>query len=225
MRNWEKEVSHALENTKFPASDREEISRELASYLEDLCGDARSRGLDESAATKYALDQLYEDARLGPKLRRARQENIMNDRTKGLWLPGCVSLIAIVICLVVCETLGVRPYIAGHFGSAANYSPVEIFPWLCVLPFLGAASAYFSRRAGSRPALRVTAGISPALVFLTGIVIVVPLSFAINGMPATNAIMPSLGGGILSIVVIPGLTLLLGVLPFLRDSNAKQRIA
>ncbi|HKF52880.1 MAG TPA: hypothetical protein VKB26_11250 [Candidatus Acidoferrales bacterium] len=225
MLDWQSEASRKLENTNFSSFEREEVARELASYLEDLFNEARRCGLDEAAAIQNALNELYQDARLGTKLGRARKENIMNDRTKGLWLPGSVILVVTVVCLVICEIFGVQPYIAAHFGSAANYSRVEIYPWLLVLPFLGAASAYFSRRAGSGCALRVTAGIFPVLVFFVGIVIVVPLSFGINGVKATAETFPSLAAGVLSIVVIPGLALLLGVLPFLRDSNANRRIA
>ena len=226
MADWKSEASRRLEHAKFSDSERDEISRELAGYLEDLCSDARSRGLDERAAVEHAIAELHQDARLGVKLHRARKENTMNDRTKGLWLPGLFSLTASVVSLAIFEIAGLRPDLLGHFGSVVNYSPVMIsLPWLCVLPFLGAASAYFSRRAGCGRALRVAAGIFPVLVFLAAIVVVEPLSFAFIGVPGINAILPAIAAGVLSLVVIPGVALLLGVVPFLRDRNADRRIA
>lgn len=225
MTDWHEKARRKLRDTGFPSPEREEIARELVGYLDDLCNEARTGGLDESEAIQRALNELYEDARLGANLRRARKENTMNDRTKGFWLPSFISLVATTVFLVIFESAGLQPYLIGHFGSAMNYSPVELFlPWLCILPFLGGASAYLSRRVGSGRALRLTAGLFPVLVFLAGIIIVVPLDFAINGVRATAAIFPSIAGGVLSMVVFPGVALLLGVLPFLRDSGAGRRL-
>ena len=226
MRDWYIEASRKLEDSKFSTAEREEISRELAGYLDELCSDARHRGLDESVAIQCALDELYQDARLGTKLRRARKENIMNDRTKGFWLPGLLSLVGSIVFFAIFEIAGLHPYRVGDFSSAVNHFRVTIFlPWLCILPFLGAASAYFSRRAGSGRTLRVVAGLLPVLGFLTGFVLVIPLVFAVNGMPGINAILPAVAAGTLSMVVLPGIALLLGVVPFLRSVDASRRAA
>jgi hypothetical protein len=97
-------------------------------------------------------------------------------------------------------------------------------PWLCVLPFLGAAGAYWSRRTGSGPALRIAVGIFPAIVFLGTFLVFVPVSLAIDTLPA-KIFLPAFAGLILSWVVLPGAALFLGVLPFLRDGSATRRIA
>lgn len=89
MPDWSREVRGVLAKGKFSSIEREEISRELAGYLEDLYSDARNRGLDERAAIEHAIAELHEDARLGPHLRRARKENTMNDRTKVFGFPVC----------------------------------------------------------------------------------------------------------------------------------------
>jgi hypothetical protein len=44
--DWREEAARKLANSKLSAEEREEISRELAGYLEDLCSDAPTRGLD-----------------------------------------------------------------------------------------------------------------------------------------------------------------------------------
>ncbi len=57
------------------------------------------------------------------------------------------------------------------------------------------------------------------LGFLTGFVVAIPFVFAVNGIPGINAILPAVGAGMLNMVVIPGVALLLGVVPFLRNSS------
>ncbi|MGB6876268.1 MAG: hypothetical protein WBD87_09570 [Candidatus Acidiferrales bacterium] len=98
-------------------------------------------------------------------------------------------------------------------------------PWLGVLPFLGAAGAYWSRRTGSGPSLRIAVGIFPAFVFLATFLVWVPICMAIDALPPEKIFLPAFAGLILSWVVIPGTALLLGVLPFLRGSSAHRRIA
>jgi hypothetical protein len=231
MPDWKNEASRRLEHAKFSASERDDVSRELAGYLDDLCNEARGRGLDESAGIQCALNELHEDARLGPKLRRARQENNMNDRTKRLWLPGCIILLASALALVLFNFAGFSPYFprawAGNVGAEPflHDSLMIYVPWLCVLPFLGAAGAYWSRRTGSGPALRIAVGIFPAFVFLATFLVWVPICVAIDALPQAKIFLPALAGLILSWVVIPGVALLLGVLPFLRGGSAARRIA
>lgn len=150
----------------------------------------------------------------------------MNHRTKGFWLPGLLSLVGSVVFFAIFDAAGLHPYRVGDFSSSVTHFRVNIFlPWLCVLPLLGAASAYFSRRAGSGRTLRLVAGLLPVLGFLTGFVVAIPFVFAVNGMPGINAILPAIAGGMLSLVVIPGVALLLGVLPFLRSADASRRAA
>ena len=198
MPDWNSEVSRELKNAGFSPAECAEISRELGDHLDDLYESLRRDGLDDSAARDRALTELHEDPRLGLHLRRAREENIMNDRTKGFLLPGLLSLVGSVVFFAIFDAAGLHPYRAGDFSSSVNHFRVTIFlPWLCVLPFLGAASAYFSRRAGSGRTLRVVAGLLPVLGFLTGFVLVVPLVFAVNGMPGIKAIVPAIAAGVL----------------------------
>jgi hypothetical protein len=231
MPDWKHEASRKLANSKFSAAERDEISRELAGYLDDLCNESRGSGADESSTIAHAARELYEDARLGPKLRRARQENNMNDRTKRLWLPGCIILLASTLALALLQLAGFSPYFPRAWDGNASTEPLlhnslMIFlPWLCVLPFLGAAGAYWSRRAGSGRALRIAVGIFPAFVFLSTFLVWVPTCVAIGALPAPKIFLPALAGLIVSWVVIPGAALFLGVLPFLRAGSAQRRIA
>lgn len=153
----------------------------------------------------------------------------MNDRTKRIWLPAFVVLFGSVLAEALCQVAGFSPYFprawAGNSSSEAflHHSLMIYFPWLCVLPFLAAAGAYWSRRAGGGAMQRLVAGLFPALVFLFTFSIIFPVSFATGSLPPMKIFLPALTGNILSWVVIPGAALLLGVLPFLFGRNNLRR--
>lgn len=236
MPDWLREAWRKLAGSKFSAEERDDVSRELAGYLDDLCTDARSRGLDESAATERAFAELHHDARLGSKLYRARKENPMhlNDRTKHFWLPGMTTLLASVGCLAILQLTGVqaefRPLWVHGGATIPNsiYVPLAIYwPWLCLLPFLGAGSAYWSRRAGGSKAVQAAAGFFTALVFFAILLTVLLFSFIIGGLVGNihvaNTLSLEFAGAVASWVVIPALATLFGVLPFLGRASAPDR--
>ena len=231
-RDWRGEAERRLADSKLSAAEREEISRELAGYLEDLCSDAPARGLDENAGMQSAAAELHEDKHLGAKLCRARKENSMNlnDRVKRLWLPGLSILLASAGSLTILQLAGFRPYFQTVWFRGDSITPHSVYaylmfylPWLCVLPFLGAASAYWSRRVGSGRAARLAVGLFPVLVFLAIFLVFVPASLAMGKLPPAEEFIPAFAGLIVSWVVIPGAALLLGVLPFLRSSEFPRR--
>jgi hypothetical protein len=175
MPDWEHEAQRRLENTKFPPAEREEVARELAGYLEEVSSEARDRGAKESAAAEPALAELHEDPRLGANLFRARQEGTMNDRTKQLWLPGITILFAsgVLEWLLQVVSFHFSHHVVLHENGGTmsmyilmGHSPTMLayFAWLCLLPFIGATGAYWSRRAGSGRALQALAGFFPALL-------------------------------------------------------------
>jgi len=63
--DWREESARKLVDSKLSAAEREEVSRELAGYLEDLCSDGPARGLDEDAATQNAAALLADCLRRG----------------------------------------------------------------------------------------------------------------------------------------------------------------
>ena len=237
MRDWTEEARRKLANSRLTDAEREEISRELAGYLEDLCADAAARGLDDSSAgqidvTQQAAAELHEDKHLGAHLYRARKENAMhlNDRTKRFWLPGATMLLASAGLLAILQFAGFTAsfpqFWAAKFGAGDPWTRYSFFiyvPWLCALPFIGAAGAYWSRRVGSRPCLRLAVGLFPAMVFLSIFVVFVPAALATGTLPPAKSFIPALTGQVLSWVVIPGAALLIGVLPFLASRGVTQQ--
>ena len=177
-----------LAKVKFSPLERDEISRELGDYLEDLCSESRASGADESSAISRAAGELDEDPHLGARLYRARKENAMNDRTRQFWLPAVVILIA---------GLAFFNLLAG-FGDVFWINRVHrLFlgvniPALVGLPLLAAAGAYWSRRQGARRSVQLAVGLFPVLWFFAASVAnpqpillnswqLLPLRFAAQG--------------------------------------------
>lgn len=228
MRDWRSEASGTLANSKLAPAERDEVSRELAGYLEDLCSDAPARGLDDSAAMQIAAAELHEDRHLGAHLYHARREGIMNDRTRQLWLPALTILLASVALLAFFEFAGFHAYygvlwLRGPVRLGAGFWRFSIYnAWLIVLPFLSAAGAHWSRRAGSGRGMQAAVGFSPLLVFLAAFVAMVHFSFALDGVPPARTLLPALAVAAIRWVVIPGVALLLGILPALRGSSSRD---
>lgn len=227
--DWRQETRRKLADSKLTREEREEISRELAGYLEDLCADAPD--LDELTVAQCAAAELHEDQHLGATLYHARKENAMrlNDRTKRFWFPGMSMLLASAGFLAILQVAGFRPYFVTLWlrgGPATPHGlgwPLMLYlPWLCFLPFLGAAGTYWSRRAGGGAAVQAMAGFFCAFVFLAIFVTVLLFAFVIGGITGNvsepQTLSPEFAGAVMSWIVIPALALMLGVLPFLRSS-------
>lgn len=250
MPDWIREAWRKLAGSKFSVSERNDVSRELAGYLDDLCSESRSTGADESSSTARAAHELHEDPRLGAHLYRARKEGNMNDRTKQLWLPGMTLMLATAATLALFQlavhwTFGA--YVsAPHpnkfpdltFWSLRYRSAVLAiyFAWLYVLPFVSAAGAWWSRRAGSTRAMQVASGLFPLAVLLAVFLGQLAVAqgdsaafLAINELPPAHILFMFLSRPrslFLIWVAIPGAALLLGVLPFLwagRTANEAAR--
>ena len=163
----------------------------------------------------------------------------MNDRTKQLWLPGITLMFVAALTLELFQLAALwtyRVYVAaphGHdFFWLGRYKSATLFvyfAWLYVLPFLGAAGAWWSRRAGSGRAKQLASGLFPLVLLLAIfcrelalILAVGPHPFQLDLLPPAHAFfafLPSSYSLFLSWVVMPGAALLLGVLPFLLSSQ------
>jgi hypothetical protein len=232
MPDWEREVQRRLKNTKFPSAGREEVARELAGYLDDLSDESRFRGAGESSAAARATHELNEDPRLGAHLYRARQEGIVNDRTKQLWLPLAATFCASFIVGALIQI------VLGHFshqlvlhdeGGGTLSLPVLMgqdpmvlgyFLWLYTLVFIGAAGAYWSRRAGSGRMLQAAVALFPALLFMAVFVGdkvaqwqgTIPVRFVLLESPTWGPFLFLHGasGDVLGWIIIPCAALVLG---------------
>jgi hypothetical protein len=220
MPDWKKLIRERLAPCRLPSADREEVFSELAAHLEETYQDARSRGLNHAAAVELTLQEVKNWRVLATNICRAKsQEDLMNYRTKSLWLPAFANVIIAAALLTALEILGVKPRIlwVSHIAMALP------FPWLFALPVSGAAAALLAKRAQAPVAVRLIAGLAPSLIALA-VFCVMPLVFVLDRWEFSGFPLP-LDYFILSAVVwivLPAFPLLVGTLPFLRESGLRK---
>ena len=217
MRDWQKLVRERLSGRGLTAAQQDEVVAELAGHLEDRYERERALGLDVPDAIRCALNEVDDWHALARRIYRARrQEDLMNYRTKSLWVPALVCTLAAMGSRMLLMIEGIEPRVL-YAGSKAGSMGLEIYlPWLVMLPVIGALAAYLSRRAdGKRPA-RIVAALFPSLIFvglfLLGLTVTI---FSHHRTPARELLI-AFGLAELNWIVIPGAALFLGALPFLR---------
>jgi len=214
--DWKKIVRERMASPNSPLILKEEVIAELAAHLEETCEEAQSCGLDASAALERTLQEVNDWHVLAAKIRRAKsKEDPMNARTKTLWLPALASLLGASLAMTLLQRVGVRPRLVW----TGQVEMAFYVPWLALLPLFGASGAYLSRRAGGTVRTRVTASLAPVLWLLLLCILTEPLELASRGFSS----LLYFGYGLAQYVAIPGIALLLGALPFLRESRAPER--
>ena len=131
----------------------------------------------------------------------------MNNRTNQIWMPGLLSLFGSFAWVILLQTA------ASWAHLSLNYLGVS-FPnavWMVCLPFIGAASAYFSKRAGSTRATRIAVALFPSIAM--AMVWLFILMFVVVRRQPFETI--GFGFGFLHAVIIPGIALVIGTLPLL----------
>jgi len=216
MPNWTRLVQERLARVKLPAGVKEEVVNELAAHLEETYEDARWRGFAEEAAAQLALQEVEDWRVLAAEISRARaEEDGMNNRTKSLWLPGMVNLIAAPGLLMILQKLGVQPRVVW----IGNMAMVFYFPWLITLPIFGALGAWLAKRAQGSTWYRLAAGLAPALAMLGMFVLVLPLSIALGTSHRSGFPWVYFALTMLVWVGLPAGALMVGALPFLNSGR------
>jgi hypothetical protein len=146
--------------------------------------------------------------------RQDPQLPLLNRRTRTVWLPGLASLAASMAVLLASTRAGLHPFFLAR--GLANL--VVYLPWLLLLPACGAAGAYLSGRAGGERPARAAAGLFPALTLLA-------LGFGLTLARVVVLVEPRWFHASLALslgVVVPGVALLLGTLPFLKTAKLEK---
>lgn len=219
MPDWKRVVSEHMESCGSLPAIREEVVSELAAHLEETYEAALGQGLSEDAAIVLALQEVNDWHALAARIHRARsEENPMNNRTRSLWLPAMVNLIAAPGLLMIFQKLAIQPRVL-WIGDMAM---VLYLPWLIALPIFGAFGAFLAKRASASSVNRVIVGLSPALAVLGAFALVLPVSLidrpGLRQFPFAYFVLT-----ICNWVVLPALALLIGTLPFLREPNSLAR--
>ena len=146
--------------------------------------------------------------------RRQDAQDLLNRRTRTVWLPGLASLGASMAVLMVSSRAGLHPF----FLARGLANQVVYLPWLLLLPACGAAGAYCSSRAGGERPARVAAGLFPAIILLALGSFLTLARLVVLAQPRWfHAALAVILG-----VVVPGVALLLGTLPFLKTAKLQK---
>jgi hypothetical protein len=208
-------VREKLKACGLSGAHSDEVIRELAVHLEETFDAALSQGSTEKAAVEFALQEVNDWHVLAANIRQARsEEGIVNDRTRNLRLPAMASLLGASLLLMVLQRTSYQPRLV-WFGHMAM---LFYWPWLAGLPAFGALGAYLSRRAHGSSRTRLAAGLSPALVLFATFCVILPVGLAVDGFSLFRFTYFCLA--VTNWVVLPALALLIGALPFLRESSA-----
>jgi hypothetical protein len=211
----------------------DEITRELSDHLEDHTAALEADGVARDEAGRRAFNSVANWPALRSEILLAEAaEEIMNYRTKVLWLPAFCALTLSSALLALFQFFGMVP----RFFWLSNGMSMETYftvyaPWLIALAAVGALAALWSKRAGGEVIHRLLAALAPAIGFL-GFMLVSPfivvlvyelLRFYPGGgahrrfpLNFSGPFFAGIAVLLVSWVLLPALPLLLGAVPFLR---------
>jgi hypothetical protein len=229
--DWKAVVARNLKELDITA--QEEVAAELASHLEDRYEHLLAQGMPDADAHRLVLEETPDWQEVAENIQRAKRgEELMNSRTKTLWLPGLVAFATASIVLMILQRLvllhpalllsleritGLRPTLWWK-----NQVDVIYICWWVLLPLCGAAGAYLSRRAGGTRLACAAASLFPSIVMLCIFCFVLPVSIVID---RNSFVMKHPLYFVLAMVnwtMVPSLALILGALPFLRQTARPQ---
>jgi hypothetical protein len=202
-----------------PAREAEIVS-ELAQHLEDTYEELCGQGLSDVEAAERAPLNVSDWRALRCDISLALEgEDQMNQRTKSLWIPGLATLAASSLWLWGVQLTGFQPYF--FFGDSVS---AAYWPWLVVLPAIGALGAWWSRRAGGKRWERLLAAGVPVASMIGVMVLAFAVALAVEGTRVTSRVV-HLGGCFWAWGILPGLALSVGALPFLRNAPGAPKVS
>jgi hypothetical protein len=225
--DWQELVRRRLAGLALEPCDKEEVLTELAGHLEEIYESLRKQGSSKQEAMRRALAQVTDWQELQRKIYSARtKETIMTPRTTRFWLPSLATLILSMLLLPVLEWVGLRPqvlFLRGGHEPGHTYVFTAYTAWLILLPLVGALGAYLSSRAGGTRQAIITSGIFPALAFAAVLLFCIPfMGLLEHGLErGARPLFHSWStepfgalGVVAGWVLVPGVSLLIGVLAY-----------
>ncbi len=218
MPDWTQLVRDRLATLNLPAGVKEDVLAELAAHLQETFESACAAGLTESDGIKQSMQEVGDWRVLASEINRTKSEPIMNNRTRALWIPAAINLIAASALLAAMQFLGLRPRLIWLHSPGQPFALMFYVPWLASLPLFGALGAGLARRARAATSSRLAAGLSPALAFFGLMLLALPVDLIVGtGFDRWKMIV--VGSWLLTWGLLPAVALLAGALPFLRPET------
>jgi hypothetical protein len=144
----------------------------------------------------------------------AQRANPGNDRAKHLWLALTVTWLGASLSFTVLRWIDSPELVLRRFIPV-----VFSLPWLATLILVGAAGASLAQRADAPRRTRLIVATSPALLLGIVMLLFLPWRFIFEGYPWAFTFFAIDAE---NLALAPGLALLLGALPFLRQSSTNS---
>jgi hypothetical protein len=223
--DWEDLVRDRLDGLVFGADRHSEIVRELAGYLADHAEGLRAVGLDPAAADAVAASEDWVELRRGVRA-ALRGEDDTTARIRRYFMPALLMHVLAVLALVAVQEGGIEPRVI-LVDPIVSGCIMFYIPWLLFLPFVGALRGLWGRMR-SEDARTVLIGAS----FPAGIVGALLAAGTVGGV-VENVMNGGLGlwyarfsgAMLLTWLVIPGLCMIAGALPFVVAAPKKSTTA
>jgi hypothetical protein len=210
MRDWRAYVNERLSSA--PISQRDHVVDELAAHLEECYLALCAQGLSDEDACAWTCAKAGDWDHLRKEVTLAKREGTMNDRVKQIWIPSVTTLFVGWAALGLIIWSGIQPLTGDwwHTGQTGAILYVH-WPWLMILPFVGAVGAYMSRRAEGSGWRVYVSGAFPVLGTAVVFAVTFPFAFLVDVRVVPFFKVTSLLAGMISWVVLPGIALCIGI--------------
>ncbi len=210
MPDWHAYVQDHLGSLSASRSgeEGEEVERELAAHLEEFYAALLANGTPEVEAFAQTCARAGNWQQLRSGIIAAKQERTMRDRVRQIWLPGLIAFMASYFVLCLLQRAGARP-LYSHPGEPVGV--IFYLPWLFLLPLVGAAAGYLSRRAQGNGWRVYLASCVPVLALATLFLVLFPVSFIVDKQVPPQAKVTTLVTLMFGWVLLPGVALCAGV--------------
>jgi hypothetical protein len=221
MRDWKEFVQERLGFLGLDGAEAEEVAGELAGHLEEQYEALLANGGEEQEAFVETGNLAGDWEKLRRGIVSAKQEELMKDRVRQIWLPSLITLFTSWTLLALLMWAGTRP-VVWHGGEPR--SAVFYVPWLLLLPLIGAFGGYLSRRSQGSGWRLYVSGAFPALAIAVIFAVTFPFAFVVDRQVAPDFKFASQLANTISWVIVPGIALCLGVaLQNLRKAQGRSR--
>jgi hypothetical protein len=208
MPDWRAYVRHHLGSLGPARADDENVASELVAHLEEYYAALLAQGVPDEEACSRTCEQAGNWEELRDGIDSAKQEGMMNDRVRRIWVPGLVTLLSSYIALALLQRAGARPMFL-HPGEPRGV--VFFLPWLFLLLFIGAVGGYLSRRAKGNVWRAYLAASFPAVALGAFLLLLFPLAFVLDRQVPLQTQATSFAAVMFSWVVLPAIALCVGV--------------